>query len=167
MNLASFHCWCLQFETISVQFRVFYAVPHQKVRKMKLSHALSRFKKKKKIKIKKLTNLIYAWHVYQNEKFRCPVNDVILKRGKELVKTVLVTLLAESPLLKSLQNQRHVWKCVLNNFVFMEDSIKYMEMDSYCLKLPRRIMTWCQNHFDVITILIIWRQVDREEKGGG
>ena len=28
----------------------------------------------------------------QTEKFRYPINDVILKRGKELVKTVLVTL---------------------------------------------------------------------------
>ena len=46
--------------------------------------------------------------MYTTDKFRYPINDVILKRGKELVKTVLVTLPAESPLLKSLQNQQHV-----------------------------------------------------------
>ena len=41
---------------------------------------------------KKLTKIIYTWHVHKTEKFRYPINDVILKRGKELVKTVLVTL---------------------------------------------------------------------------
>ena len=30
--------------------------------------------------------------LYMTEKFRYPINDVILKRGKEFVKTVLVTL---------------------------------------------------------------------------
>ena len=30
--------------------------------------------------------------MYTKQKFRYPINDVILKRGKELVKTVLVTL---------------------------------------------------------------------------
>ena len=39
---------------------------------------------------KKLKN--YTWHVRRTEKFRYPINDVILKRGKELVKTVLVTV---------------------------------------------------------------------------
>ena len=35
---------------------------------------------------------MYAWHVHKTEKFRYPKSDVVLKRGKELVKTVLVTL---------------------------------------------------------------------------
>ena len=34
----SFHCSSWQFQTISIHFRVFYAVPHEKVRKMKLCH---------------------------------------------------------------------------------------------------------------------------------
>ena len=35
---------------------------------------------------------MYTWHVHKTEKFRYPINDVILKCGKELVKTVLVSL---------------------------------------------------------------------------
>ena len=35
---------------------------------------------------------MYTWHVHKIEKFRYPINDIILKRRKELVKTVLVTL---------------------------------------------------------------------------
>jgi len=33
-----------------------------------------------------------TWHVHKTETFRYHISDVILKRGKELVKTVLVTL---------------------------------------------------------------------------
>ena len=32
------HCSSWQFQPISVYFRVFYALPHEKVRKMKLFH---------------------------------------------------------------------------------------------------------------------------------
>ena len=35
--------------------------------------------------------MIYTWNVHVTEKFQYPVN-VILKRGKELVKKVLVTV---------------------------------------------------------------------------
>ena len=35
---------------------------------------------------------MYTWHVHKTEKFQYPINDVIVKHGKELVKTVLVTL---------------------------------------------------------------------------
>ena len=51
-----------------------------------ISHILSRFKKEI------LTKIIYMWHVHKTEKFWYPIIDVILKCGKELMKTVLVTL---------------------------------------------------------------------------
>ena len=35
---------------------------------------------------------MYTWHVHKTEKFRYPINHVTLKRGKELMKTLLVTL---------------------------------------------------------------------------
>ena len=31
-------------------------------------------------------------HVHKTEKFRYPISDVVLKRGKELMKTVFVTV---------------------------------------------------------------------------
>ena len=37
-------------------------------------------------------------YVHKTVKLRYPINDVILKRGKELVKTVLVTLSGKVPL---------------------------------------------------------------------
>ena len=40
----------------------------------------------------KMTKIIYTWHVHNTEMFRYPINDVILKCWKELVKTVLVTV---------------------------------------------------------------------------
>ena len=47
----------------------------------------------------------------------------------------------------------------------MGNTIKYTEMNWYCLKLPRWGVKWCQNNFDVIMILIIWHQDYRNEKG--
>ena len=46
------------------------------------------------VQIKKINidKIVYSWHIHKTEKFRYPINDVILKREKELVKTVLVTL---------------------------------------------------------------------------
>ena len=37
--------------------------------------------------------------------------------------------------------------------LFIENSIKYIEMNWYCLKLPRRTMKWWQNNF--------WRHYDK------
>ena len=44
-----------------------------------------------KKKYKKLTKIICTWHVHKSEQFQYPMNDVILKRWKELVKTMFIT----------------------------------------------------------------------------
>ena len=94
----SCHCSSWQFQTISIYFHivVFYAVPHEKVRKIKSfdiycpdffdffffdKHNLyvTCTKKKKKKKKRERSSGILPMMSY-------------LKRGKELVKTVLVTV---------------------------------------------------------------------------
>ena len=64
---------------------------------------------------------MYTWHVDKTEKFRYPINDAILKRRKELVKTLLVTLLEKSSskiIIKSMayvQSQNfYCWSCLFN-----------------------------------------------------
>ena len=52
-----------------------------------ISKTLTKFKKKEIHK-----NNLYVTYVHKSEKFRYPISDVILKRGKKLVKTVFVTV---------------------------------------------------------------------------
>ena len=54
-----------------------------------LGHRLSRLKK---INIDKNNLYVTYSDIHKTEKFWYPINDVILKRWKELVKTMLVTL---------------------------------------------------------------------------
>ena len=77
---------------ISIYFCVFYAVPHEKARKMILFHTIM-----SRLKNKHWQNIFNIWQVHKTEKFRYLVNDVILKHRKELMRTVLVTVW-ESPL---------------------------------------------------------------------
>ena len=39
-----------------------------------------------------MKKIIYTWNIHKTEKFWYSISDVILKHGKELVKTVLVTM---------------------------------------------------------------------------
>ena len=48
--------------------------------------------------------------------------------------------------------------------LFMENSIKYMEMNWYCLKLPRWTMKWWQNHFWRHYDKTIWQNRTTQEK---
>ena len=85
MILTSLDTSSWQLQTIPIYFRVFYGVPHKKVRKMKLFQTsflyMSRFKK---VNIHK--------NEFIHDMYTELRNDIILKHGKELVKTVLVTV---------------------------------------------------------------------------
>ena len=89
--------WCYCCCCFVFVFVFFYAVLHEKVRKIKLFHTDC-----SDLKNKLWQKIIYTWHIHKTEKFWYPINDVILKRGKELVKTVINTVW-ESPPLKSLK----------------------------------------------------------------
>ena len=74
-----------QYQFISMYFMQF---PMKRLGKWNYFKHTVHIKKKKRRKKRALTKIIYTWHVNKTEAFRHPINDVILKRGKELVKTV-------------------------------------------------------------------------------
>ena len=80
----------LAFQTISIYFHVFCIGPHERVSKMKLFHNLCRFKRKREREREREGGGFLFIH--KTGKVLYPIDDAILKRAKELVKTVLVIL---------------------------------------------------------------------------
>ena len=81
--LPSFHCSSWQFQAISIHFRVFYAVSHGKLGKLNYF--------KQTVQIIKKNFFFFIRDMYTKQQFQYPIN-VILKRGKELVKIMFITM---------------------------------------------------------------------------
>ena len=85
----SFRCSSWQFQTISIHLRVFYAAPHEKIRKMKLFHTHCLDFKNKHWPPKKNKKI----YVTCTQNWEIPVSyQWCHTETRELVKTVLVTL---------------------------------------------------------------------------